>query len=333
MIYEPIDCQVSKWFEGFENVSARETPIPSSGGRIHRFSAGIGYWGNAFKKDSFDIFEAMHLPLVRTNFGRSLLTIHDVRGLHSENGLLGKSLFAHVLRKSLQQTNHVVTVSEAMRNEILQFFPEASVSVVYNGLDQNLYNSISTNDCQFFLKKYNLSEGFLLAVGHLESRKNYSRLIESLVILKSRGIDCPLVIVGHDSGEGKAIRQQIDASGLKNSITLLTGLSDVEVRCAYLMCGLFVFPSLYEGFGIPILEAMAAKRPMVLSKLPVFEEITQGQSIYFSPTSEVSMADAIGLGLSSSSKREQMIQFGCERVINFDFDSLAEKMAKVYRSI
>lgn len=168
VIYEPIDCQVSKWFEGFENVSARETPVPSSGGRVHRFSAGLGYWGSAFKKDSFDIFEAMHLPLVRTDTAQSLLTIHDVRGLHSENGLLRKSIFAHVLRQSLARTNHVVTVSEAMRREILEFFPETEVSVVYNGLDRNPFTSISKNDCQVFLKKYKLPQQFLLAVGHLE---------------------------------------------------------------------------------------------------------------------------------------------------------------------
>ena len=105
-----------------------------------------------------------------------------------------------------------------------------------------------------------------------------------------------LVIVGNDSGERKAIQERIDSAKLSANVTFLSGLSDLEVRCAYKLCSLFVFPSSYEGFGIPILEAMAAGCPMVLSDIPVFREITQDKGVYFPHDDVEAMAAAIDDG-------------------------------------
>lgn len=329
VIFEPRDCRVSGWFAGQANLSARSTPVPSMG-RLCKFTAGFGYWRQAFARVSFDLFEAMHLPLVRPTGGKAILTIHDVRGLHADNSLFQRALFATVLRRALRHADHVVTVSAAMRAEILAFCPHTPVSVVYNGLDVMLFASVTQADCDAFLSKYQLPRDFILSVGHFERRKNYPRLIEAIALLKQRRQDYPLVIVGNESGKGALLAQQIAEQNLSNRVTLLTGLTDLEVRCAYLLCGLFVFPSTYEGFGIPILEAMAANRPMALSNLPVFKEITEGQSLYFPPDDVEAMADAIETGLSSSETRVRMVKYGEQRVTSFGFDRLAEGMAGVY---
>lgn len=329
VIFEPRDCRVSEWFSGQANLSARSTPAPSMG-RLGKFMAGLSFWREALARESFDLFEAMHLPMVRPAGGKAILTIHDVRGLHADNSLLQRTLFAKVLRQALRRTDHVVTVSAAMRAEILAFYPHTPVSVVYNGLDATLFASVTQADCCAFLTKYQLPRDFVLAVGHFERRKNYPRLIEAMAILKQRGRDCPLVIVGNDSGEGALLAQQIAGLNLSKRVTLLTGLTDLEVRCAYLLCGLFVFPSSYEGFGIPILEAMAANRPMALSNLPVFEEITEGQSLYFPPDDVEAMADAIEIGLRSDETRMRMVEYGEQRVTDFSFKRLAEQMTNVY---
>jgi glycosyltransferase involved in cell wall biosynthesis len=181
--------------------------------------------------------------------------------------------------------------------------------------------------------KFKLPRDFVLAVGHFERRKNYARLIDAMALLKRRGQNYPLVIVGNDSGEGASLSRHIEALGLRGQISLLTGLSDTEVRCAYKLCALFVFPSVYEGFGIPILEAMAAGCPMVLSELPVFREITEGQGIYFPPDDVAAMADAIEVGLTSSNARERIVQYGFERVADFSFDRLADRVAEVYTAV
>ncbi|HFE39059.1 MAG TPA: glycosyltransferase family 1 protein [Gammaproteobacteria bacterium] len=329
VIFEPRDCSVAGWFAGQANVTGRRTPVPSMG-RLGKFWAGLDYWQQAFAGGNFDLFEGMHLPFVRPKQGIAILTIHDVRGLHAENGVVQRTLFATVLRKALQRADHVVTVSEAMRAEILAFYPYTPVSVIYNGLDAGVFAGVTQDDCEAFLVKYKLPRDFVLAVGHFEQRKNYPRLIEALARLKRRGIDCPLVIVGNDSGEGTLLARQIATLNLGSRVSLLSGLPDLELRCAYMLCSLFVFPSSYEGFGIPILEAMAAQRPMVLSNLPVFEEITEGQSIYFPAGNVEAMADAIELGLSSNEARDRMVEYGSRRVAEFSFDKLADGLAQVH---
>lgn len=332
VIFEPSDCQVSGWFAGQANLTARVTPVPSKG-RLVKYQAGLGYWRRALAGESLDLYEAMHLPLVRPAAAQTVLTIHDLRGLYAHNNIIQRALYASVLRHALRQANHVVAVSAAIRTEILAFYPHTPVSVVPNGLDTTVFESVTKVDCEAFLIKHKLPRDFVLAVGHFERRKNYPRLIEAIALLRQRGCDYPLVIVGNDSGEGVTLAKQIAGLNLSGRVTLLTGLSDHEVRCAYLMCGLFVFPSSYEGFGIPILEAMAAKRPMALSNLPVFEEITEGESLYFPHDDVEAMADAIETGLSCNETRMNIVDYGAQRVTRFSFNRLAEEMVGVYKQL
>jgi glycosyltransferase involved in cell wall biosynthesis len=332
LLYEPADCCISTYFPDQLNLQACKTPIPSVG-RISKYLIGLSYWHEAFNRDNLDLFEAMHLPLIRPDRATTLLTLHDIRGIYPDNGLLQRQLFASVLRKSLERADRVVTVSSTMRNEILAFYPEASVSVIYNGIDVSLFDSISLSACRLVASRYRLPRNFLLSVGHFERRKNYSLLVQALVILNNRGLTAPLVIVGNDSGSMIALQALVDALGLSNQVQLLTGLSDYDVRCIYLLSSLFVFPSIYEGFGIPILEAMAAQRPMVLSNLPVFHEITQGQAIYFNPYSAESMADAISNVLYSSITKSHMTNYFKQRVHDFSFEKMAFQLSVLYSGL
>jgi Glycosyltransferase len=332
LIYEPRDCRVTEWFVGLANVVARSTPVPSQG-RLGKLAAGWGYWRQAFADDSFDVFESMHLPMMRPKRGATVLTIHDVRGLSDDNGRVNRALFSTVLRQALSRADHVVTVSQAMREEILDFYAHTPVSVVYNGLDVAPFAEVTSADVDAMLTRHDLPREFVLAVGHFEARKNYPRLIEAMGLLRDRGLDCPLVVVGNDSGEGASLARQINRLGLSGRVRLLTGLTDHEVRCAYFASRLFVFPSTYEGFGIPILEAMAAGCPMVLSDLPVFREITEDQAIYFPPKDVAMMAEAIAVGLTSTAVRDRSVQLGSLRLADFNFERLAESMSGLYKDL
>ncbi len=332
VIFEPRDCAVSNWFSSHENITSRSTPLPSTG-RLGKFRAGLGYWQKAFEEESFDIYEAMNLPLVRPPNGPSLLTIHDVRGLYENNLSSIRPLFKAVLLQSIKRADRIITVSETMRLEILSFYSETPVSVVFNGINTEEFTNISQSACDKFLKKYYLPRNFVLSVGHLESRKNYTQLIEAMSMLKFKGLNCPLVIVGNDSGEGSSIKEKISQLNMSKDVTLLTGLSDDEVKCAYSSCSLFVFPSTYEGFGIPILEAMAFKKPIALSSLPVFREITEDQAIYFPPNDIEGMAYAIESALTSEELREKIIKYGCKRIQDFSFQTLAKEMVNIYRDL
>lgn len=331
VVYEPSDCRVASWFGGAPNVSARRTPVPSEG-RVRKFLGGLGYWPSALPKEKFDLFEGFHLPLVKARTGRTLLTIHDVRRIHPDWSSWEQMVFKMALKKALRAADHVITVSEAMKEEILGFFPDVSISVIYNGLEAREFDAITETDMQAVRQKYKLPTEFVLAVGHYERRKNYLRLVDAMARLRDRGSTCGLVIVGNDSGEGKAIKERVQSENLSDHVKIISGLSDLDVRCAYKLCSLFVFPSSYEGFGIPILEAMAAGSPMALSDIPVFREITEGRSVYFPHNDTEAMAFAIEKVLSSSSERERQIQYGYERVQAFGFKSLAGQLESRYRA-
>ncbi len=332
VLYEPKDYQIAYWFEGAQNVTVKSTPLPSEG-RVPRFIEGVRYWDKALSQEELDVFEVANLPLVKAPTGKTILTIHDIRGLRPESGLVERSLYKLFFERSLRAAGHVVTVSVSMKNELLDLFPSLPISVIYNGVDPNQFHNILENELKTVRTKYGLPGEFILAVGHFEKRKNYFRLVEAIAQLRDRGRSCELVIIGNNSGEGKKIKDKVESSKLSSSVTMLSGLNDSDVRCIYKLCSLFIFPSSYEGFGIPILEAMAASRPMVLSDIPVFREITQDRGIYFPYDSVELMANAIEKGLSSNSERTKLVEYGNERIKDFSFQSLAAQMGHLYRSL
>jgi glycosyltransferase involved in cell wall biosynthesis len=330
VVYEPSDCRVADWFSGASNVSARSTPLPSEG-RLKRVLRGTGYWPLQLEREQFDVLECFSQPLVRANTGLTLTTIHDIRRVYSNWNPVERAAYSISLRQTFSKADHVITVSESMRKEILAFDARAKVTVVYNGLDAASFRLIDEAQKNAVIAKFGLPDQFILAVGHFERRKNYGALIEAMARLKSRRADGFLVIVGNDSGERRMIEGHVARLELESRVKILSGLSDMEVRSLYKLCAAFVFPSVYEGFGIPILEAMAAGVPYVLSDIPVFREITESQGVYFNPKDPDAMADAIMTTLESTATQNKLVEFGTRRVQEFTFDRLAARIATLYR--
>lgn len=331
VVFEPIDCRIGRWFDGSPNVSVRQTPL-SSEGRVIKFLTGLNYWRKILSTVNLDCFECFNQPLIKATSARTILTIHDIRRINPDWGKWDRIVYKLALARDLRVADHVITVSHAMKEQILGFCPNASVSVIYNGIDASEFEAVTEEELQVFRHKFGLSQCFVLAVGHFERRKNYLRLIDSMAKIRDRGILCQLVIIGNESGERKAIAERIQQLNMTGSVTILSGLSNLEVRCAYRLCSLFAFPSTYEGFGIPILEAMAAGSPMVLSDIPVFREITENCSLYFPSYDSVALADAIEMVLGSSRERERQISYGKQRVKAFSFDNVADQLARLYRA-
>ncbi len=330
VIYEPADCRTEDWFPRSSNVRYCKTPILSES-RVQKFFADLSFLHSRKEAHNCNIFEWFNFPAFRMAADRSIITIHDVRRLVFNNNVIAKNISKYIVDFSLDAVDEVVTVSEAVRDEILHLYPKTRVSVIYNGIDLGIYESITADDCEAVRQKLNIPSEFILAVGHLEKRKNYANLIDALALLHSSGKAIPLLIVGNDSGERSSIAKRIHRLGLSRYVMLLCGLSDIEIRCLYKLCALFVYPSAYEGFGIPILEAMAAKRPMVLSNIPVFREITQDVGCYFRHEFPESIAGEIFNGLSSTSLRETLINYGNKRVHDFGFENIALAYERLYK--
>lgn len=329
LIFEPKDTPISRVFKDSDNVISIKTPMPSEG-RIERFLKGTFYWPGIFSKKRFEIFEGLHLPFVRPRNSPSILTVHDVRNFIPGWGKLGREISRLILRQSLKKATHIVTVSQTMRSEILQVEDSIPVSVVYNGVDPAPFQSITTEELIAVRQQLGIPQNFLLAVGHLEPRKNYKTLLRALSIERT-GI--PLVIVGNDSGNLKALQTQIEELHLTRRVHIFSQLSDKVLRCLYKLCDLVIFPSYYEGFGIPLLEAMAAKTPIITSNIAVFQEITQNQGLYFPWNDAAHMAATIERALEDTEERTRLVEFGSRRLEDFSFCQLAQQMKSIYQSL
>lgn len=332
-VFDPVDEAVSSWFAGAHNVLRHGTKLPSEG-RWQRVVGAANYWPRALKAlGHVDLIECFSQPLVKLESGASVLTVHDVRRLRADWGWLERRAFRLAISRSLSHADCVITVSAAMRDEIKGYFPHARVEVVYNGLDLGEFALAASRDIPEGRRRGGAPSEFLLAVGHLERRKNYRTLIHALGILKSRKFRIPLVIVGNDNGESLELSTLAAGLGLAGDVIFRHGVGDAELRALYRECALFVFPSEYEGFGIPVLEAMAAGAPMLLSDIPVFREITEGRFNYVPPHDPVAMADEIVRLLTDSTESRRMTAYGESRVKDFSFDVLARRVRDVYESL
>jgi glycosyltransferase involved in cell wall biosynthesis len=333
VIFEPADCCMAGWFEGLPNVKTQSTPIPSLG-RWRKLYFSARFWDHALRHEAFDLFEGFHLPLPAVPGSKTILTLHDIRRLHADCSWLDRTAFRHALTRGIKNADMVVTVSDSMKDEILPYCGQTPIRVIPNGLDAAVMDlSPSPLELDAFRHKLALPDRFLLTVGHFERRKNYPNLVDAIAILRDAGLSLHLLIVGNDSGDRSALEDQIEAKGLQRIITLANGLTDAEVRCAYKLCDLFVFPSTYEGFGIPILEAMAAGRPMVLADIPVFREITGGCGIFFSPFDPQEIAFAIQNALFRMDERVHLVDWGYKRLKEYDYSTIAVQYEAIYRSL
>ncbi len=332
IIFQPEDCSFENWFDEFKHVSFYTTPIPSEG-RLNKFFKGFFFWNKILRREKFDLFEGFNLPMFKNRYGKTVMTIHDLRGLKSEYSLLYRKIFKTVLNMSFKNCDHIITGSKIIQKDISLLFPKSSISVIYNGIDAEKYSSINMKDFSNIRSRLNLPEKFLLAVGHFEKRKNYIRLLNAISKLKGDARDFSLVIIGNNNGELENIIEHIDLLNMKDRVKIYSGLTDLEVYCAYKSCSLFIFPSLYEGFGIPILEAMNAKAPVLLSDIDVFKEITENALSYFNPIKVQSIQDSIQLILSDVNLKDRNINYGQKRIQLFTFKKLASQLEGIYRDL
>lgn len=323
VIYEPRDCRVASWFSDLSNVSGVATPLPSNA-RWGRFFGGLGYWRAQLRRDRLDLFESLHLPLIRAPHCPTVLTVHDARPVLPDVTLVRRILYRRVMRQSLRRADRVITVSNTMRAELMQIEPHAAIATIYNGIDAAAFCAPSGSLPAV------LDGRFLLAVGHFEPRKNYATLLAAMNVLRERQPDLRLAIVGKDGGtlaETAALVQKLD---LGKRVRLLHAVDDATLAMLYSKAQMLVFASIYEGFGIPVLEAMAAGTPMALSTLPVFRELTEGHVATFDPYDASAMAEAIDGLLSSPQRQAEQRAYGEARIRDFTFATLAAELEALH---
>ncbi|MBN2143941.1 MAG: glycosyltransferase family 4 protein [Candidatus Aureabacteria bacterium] len=270
--------------------------------------------------------------------GKTVMTVHDLCFLRFPDTLMPKNLrrLKRAFEKSLSSSDAVLTVSEFSRSEFFHYYPsyQKPVVVTPNGIDEFL-GFIPDEEQQKRVKlTHSLPEDFLLYVGAVEPRKNLILLLKAFSILRKKYPDLKLVMAGTKgwlSGEFHETVHQLD---LKEWILFPGFISDEDLKLIYSLAKLFVFPSIYEGFGLPPLEAMACGAPVLASSIPVHREILGNAACFCSPdASPHEWAETISRIISSTETVSDMVQKGRTTAAAFTWKKTAELTLNLFEKL
>lgn len=286
-----------------------------------------------FKYKNVKSIENFTLPFFNVKNFKSIFTIHDLRKIHFSNFIFTKLAFKIFFKHFLSKSKNIIVVSKSVKNEMFKYFKELNISVIYNTIETDSFKKIRNKEIYQIKKKYKLPDNFILTVGHHEMRKNFLRLIKAIHILKKEHPSIKLILVGQKADETLKIKNLINNLKLSSNIKIFSNLNDFELRCFYRLSKLFVFPSIYEGFGIPILESMASSKPMVLSNLEVFREITENKYVYFDEYDPLSIANKIKYVMKNKKIQKKMVNYGRKRIKYFSIDNQKKNINHFYKRI
>ena len=228
-------------------------------------------------------------------------------------------------RFSARAATHVLADSAATQNDLVRFYgvPKEKITVVYPGRDE----SLARVDPAPVRARYGLAPDYLLHVGTLQPRKNLTPLMDATASLRARWPGLQLVLAGQPGWQAGPILAQARAHS--DSVRLLDYVPDDDLRGLYSGARAFVFPSLYEGFGFPVLEAMACGTPVVCSNTSSLPEVAGKAALLVDPKNTAALASAIGRLLEDASLRERLIAMGLDQVRRFSWERAAQETLAV----
>jgi glycosyltransferase involved in cell wall biosynthesis len=269
--------------------------------------------------------------------GLSIVTVHDTIALDFPAYCPpGNPLyFRMAMPRSIRQASQIVAVSHTVKRDILRHFSISpdKIEVIYHGIDDRFKERVKEEKLSEVRQKYGLPEKFILFVGNMEPKKNISRLIDAyLDTVRQSRIPHSLVLAGRFAWKSGDVRQK--TARCQDRRTHCPGyIAQIALPAVYTLADLFVFPSLYEGFGLPPLEAMACGVPVIVSNAGALPEITAGHALTVDPLSVESVGRAIYDMLHEPSLRNRFIASGRKHAGTFQWETAWRKTAGLYESL
>lgn len=299
----------------------------------------LGLWRMYFiKKDienqKLDIFHGLsnEIPIF-TNWGKikTIVTIHDLIFLKYPTyyAFFDRHIYNLKFKYACKKADKIIAVSEKTKADIIHFYkiPENKIEVIYQSCNEVFKKEISLVDQKKNLEKYQISNPFLLSVGTLEPRKNQISIIKAFSKIARKDYDLVLI------GKGEKYKMQLESLIRKENIKNVKILGNViheDLPAIYQASELFIYISLYEGFGIPILEALASKKPVIAAKGSCLEEAGGDGAIYVDPLNILEITNTINKALDNQNLKDDLIKNGIKHFKKFDSKLLNEKMLSLY---
>jgi len=240
------------------------------------------------------------------------------------------------MRWSIRKSSAIIAVSQNTKADLVSRLGAKAEKIhcIYEAMDENYRLIEDRARLENVRDKYNLPSEFILSVAGLQRRKNLPNLIKAFSLLRERPeINHKLVMIGAPSWQHSAILSEMRASPVRNEIQWLKFIPEEDLPVIYNLATLFVFPSLYEGFGLPLLEAMACGCPVVCSNTSSLPEIAGDAAILVDPTSIEQLADGIYKVLVDDNLQNDLIKKGLERASCFSWERAAKETLEVFEEV
>jgi glycosyltransferase involved in cell wall biosynthesis len=283
-----------------------------------------------------DVFHAPHYVLPVGVRCRSVVTIHDCIHLMFPQYLPNRAAYAYAraaMWSAARHSDRILTVSEASKRDILRFFgvPPEKISVVYNAIDERFWVEPGPDVVARVRERFQLDHGFVLYAGTIRPHKNLVRLIEAFDTLRRDGFeDLKLLIIGDEISKLPALRRAVHGHKLHKHVRFLGFVPDDTLAVLYRLAGVFVFPSLYEGFGLPPLEAMASGTPVVTSNISSLPEVVGEAAVLVDPYDVASIVDGIRRVLTDPDLATDLRKKGLLRAREFSWERSVSRTHDIY---
>lgn len=287
-----------------------------------------------------DLYHSTHYVLPAWVNAKVVVTIHDIIHLLYPEFLPSNLAFLYaqrMIRRSLTRGDRIVAVSQNTKNDLTQHFDVdgGKIQVIHNGVDDAFRRPLPPEDLQRWLRDLGIPQPYLLFVGNpAKPHKNLDTVVQAYARARRMAqFDAPLICVGSRQGSEFKIRSRAEYLGIGDKVRLLGHVAQEALPAIYQGATLFLYPTLYEGFGLPIIEAMASGVAVITSNTSALKEIGEGYALLVDPLDLDGIAKAIASLMSSPERRAAFAERGVRRAEDFRWDKAARQTLDVYTSV
>jgi glycosyltransferase involved in cell wall biosynthesis len=302
------------------------------------------YWrsyklASTSKNLELDIYHGLshELPIGIERTGiKTVVTIHDLifERFPDHYPYIDRITYKKKIQYACNIADSIVAISEQTKQDLVDFYKidEAKIKVIYQGCENIFKEAIDEKHDYFVKNRYNLPEKYLLHVGSYNKRKNHINLLEAYKLIKDQS-DIKLVLVGSGGSQEQAIRQYIHKNNLINNVVLIQKVNNKDLSYIYKNAEALVYNSLFEGFGIPILEAFSSGIPVITSTGSCFEEVGGDACIYVDALDYKALAQNILELMQDDTKKQELINKGFSRSKIYSNEHIANEYMSIFLSL
>jgi glycosyltransferase involved in cell wall biosynthesis len=331
------DDRAVKWgheYENFKIITPQKT--------LHKtFSSA---WRSLFLVDEIskldlDIYHGLshELPNGIENLGiKKVVTIHDLIFLRMPEHFnwLDRQVYLRKVRYACEVADVIVAICEQTKSDLIELLqvPSEKIEVIYQTCNPRFYTPATDQKIETISKRYNLPEKFILSVGAIEERKNLMGVVRAFNQIRGQ-VNHDLVVVGQGKEYKQQVQEYVNNNNLNSGVHFLTDVTHTDLPIIYQLADLFCYPSFYEGFGIPIIEALFSKTPVLTSEGGVFPEAAGPHSLYINPHSVDEISSGMLKVLQDDEFSYAMREHGRNFVEKFHRSKTSEQMYQLYQRL